>query len=214
MLKDYYAILDIPVTASLPEIKRAYRKLAMMWHPDKQHNNAYATTKFNEIKEAYEVLINPGKREDYLNSRWLYHAHNWKMEAEAATPVSILKRSVELHQITAGYDPSRMNHERLANNILSLISDANIEALKQFHEPGAEENIIRILLDCTKKLQLPFAEKVADQLHKLSANSNLTAEINQHISNRRKKELLKKYQPVAIVLLIVILCFIIYSSSK
>ncbi|CAA3003706.1 dnaJ P58IPK homolog [Olea europaea subsp. europaea] len=54
--KDYYKILGISKTASMSEIKRAYKKLALQWHPDKNADNrAEAEAKFQEIAAAYEV---------------------------------------------------------------------------------------------------------------------------------------------------------------
>lgn len=63
--KDYYKILNVPRNASLEEIKKAYRKLALQYHPDKNPNNKQAEEKFKEINEAYEVLGDPQKREIY-----------------------------------------------------------------------------------------------------------------------------------------------------
>jgi curved DNA-binding protein CbpA len=214
MLKDYYSILNIPVTASVKEIKQAYRKLAMIHHPDKQGGNQYEAAKFSDIKEAYEILINPAKREDYLNSRWLYHAHNKKMETEAVTPVSILKQSIELHKITAAYDPFRMNHERLLQNILWLVSDEHIQMLSQFNEQEINETIISTLLDCTKKLQLPFTEKAAAQLQKLSQNPGTHKKINSYITARKKRESYQTIKPFAIIIIILLLCLLIYFSSQ
>ena len=65
-LKDYYNILSIEPSATLSEIKKAYRKLAHQSHPDKNQNDPYASALFAEIKEAYEVLTNPTKKEYYL----------------------------------------------------------------------------------------------------------------------------------------------------
>jgi DnaJ family protein B protein 4 len=53
----------VPLTATVPEIKQAYRKLVMIYHPDKNNDDPYALARFNEVKEAYEVLMNPGKKE-------------------------------------------------------------------------------------------------------------------------------------------------------
>jgi len=70
MLKDYYNTLQIPPHATLPEIKQAFRRLARLYHPDKNINDPYAEVKFNEVKEAYEVLTNPVKKESYLQEHW------------------------------------------------------------------------------------------------------------------------------------------------
>lgn len=60
---DYYKVLDVSKAASDDDLKKAYRKLAMKWHPDKNPNNKKeAEAKFKQISEAYEVLSDPQKR--------------------------------------------------------------------------------------------------------------------------------------------------------
>jgi len=64
--KDYYQILGAPRNATEDEIKKAYRKLAMQYHPDRnQGKEQWANEKFKEINEAYGVLGNPDKRKQY-----------------------------------------------------------------------------------------------------------------------------------------------------
>src|SRR3989344_4957825 len=62
--RDYYDILGVGKSASLDEIKRQYRKLALEWHPDR-NKAAGANEKFKEINEAYAVISDPKKREQY-----------------------------------------------------------------------------------------------------------------------------------------------------
>jgi len=62
MGRDYYKILGVPKTAKDDEIKKAYRKLALKWHPDK-NKSAGAEDKFKEISEAYDILSNKEKRD-------------------------------------------------------------------------------------------------------------------------------------------------------
>ncbi|KAH9311706.1 hypothetical protein KI387_026741 [Taxus chinensis] len=63
---DYYKVLNVVRSASEEELKKAYRKLAMKWHPDKNpDNNKDAEAKFKQISEAYEVLSDPQKRAVY-----------------------------------------------------------------------------------------------------------------------------------------------------
>ena len=63
--RDYYEILGVPKNAPQEEIKRAYRRLAMKYHPDRNPGNAEAEGKFKEAAEAYEVLSDDQKRQRY-----------------------------------------------------------------------------------------------------------------------------------------------------
>jgi molecular chaperone DnaJ len=63
--RDYYELLGVSRTASADEIKKAYRKLAMQHHPDRNQNNPAATERFKELSEAYEVLSDENKRRQY-----------------------------------------------------------------------------------------------------------------------------------------------------
>eukprot|EP01036_Dinobryon_divergens_P047105 gene47105-63085_t len=63
---DYYKILGVKKSSNEKAIKKAYKKLALKWHPDKNPKNKEAATKkFAEISEAYEVLSDPEKRKNY-----------------------------------------------------------------------------------------------------------------------------------------------------
>src|SRR3990167_6053616 len=63
--KDYYEVLGVNRDASDEEIKKAYRKLAMKHHPDRNPDNPKAEEHFKEAKEAYEILSDAGKRTAY-----------------------------------------------------------------------------------------------------------------------------------------------------
>ena len=63
-MKDYYAILNIPRTATAKEIKQAYRSLAMQWHPDRNKDPS-AHNRFVEIQEAYSILRDATQRLEY-----------------------------------------------------------------------------------------------------------------------------------------------------
>ncbi|RLM79558.1 hypothetical protein C2845_PM12G23900 [Panicum miliaceum] len=62
---DYYKVLEVDYDASDDTIKLNYRRLALMWHPDKHKGDNDVTAKFQEINEAYKVLSDPAKRLEY-----------------------------------------------------------------------------------------------------------------------------------------------------
>jgi curved DNA-binding protein len=87
--KDYYKILGVSKNATQDDIKKAYRKLALKYHPDKNSGNKASEDKFKDIGEAYEVLKDPEKRKqyDHLGANWKQYQH-------------------------AGFDPSGFNFSR------------------------------------------------------------------------------------------------------
>lgn len=76
--KDYYKVLGVDKKASQEEIKKAYRKLAVKYHPDKNKDNKAAEEKFKQINEANDVLSDPEKRKKYDEL-----GANWKMYENA-----------------------------------------------------------------------------------------------------------------------------------
>ena len=64
-MRDLYEVLGVQKSASESEIKKAYRKLAAQYHPDKNPGDASAEEKFKEVQSAYDVLSEPEKRKQY-----------------------------------------------------------------------------------------------------------------------------------------------------
>ena len=79
--KDYYQILGIDKNATAAEIRKAYRKLAAQYHPDRNPGNTASAEKFKEINEANEVLSDPEKRKKYDR-----FGQNWKHYQGSSQP--------------------------------------------------------------------------------------------------------------------------------
>lgn len=214
-LKDYYTILEVPPTATVPEIKQAYRKLVMIYHPDKNNEDLYALSRFNEIKEAYEVLMNPGKKDLYLQERWLKKAGGYKIGEELITAPGILKKSLELNKQVAAMDAYRMNYAGLAARITELINDDVIEQLIGQKETEVQKSIIRTLLNTTKPFPYDNTYKVCKQLRKLATQQpSLLFQIEQVLQQKQKAENWNRFNGLFIFLLTILLCLLIYFMGK
>ncbi|MCY4131435.1 MAG: DnaJ domain-containing protein [Nitrospira sp.] len=85
---DYYATLEVMPQASDEEIKRAYRKLALKYHPDRNQDNKNAEEKIREINAAYEVLGDPETRKSYERLRFGGHGRKSDFAEEPAETVN------------------------------------------------------------------------------------------------------------------------------
>lgn len=65
MFKNHYQTLGITQSADVLEIKQAYKKLAVKFHPDKNNGDKYFEERFKEIQESYDILINPQRKKEY-----------------------------------------------------------------------------------------------------------------------------------------------------
>ena len=102
MQSNYYTILGVSATATGQEIKLAYKKLAILYHPDKHQGNTYFEEKFKQVNEAYQVLSNAHKRAAY-DQRLQYllqvklrqqahHQQRYQYQGPVRRPASVTER--------------------------------------------------------------------------------------------------------------------------
>jgi len=214
MLKDYYQILQIEPHSTLAEIKQAFRRLALIYHPDKNPNDKYAEAQFNEIKEAYEVLTNPVRKENYLQQRWYNQSIGKRRTAQTITPVSILKLVLELEQYVSRLDVHRMNKEGLSGYIDELLSTDTIEKLRLFNEPEINRQIITSTLSAMQPLRMKFIGKLSERLSALAGDETSVHRIKNFIKDRKRAFLWNRYKVAVIILFTIFICLLIYFTSK
>jgi molecular chaperone DnaJ len=168
-MKDYYTILGVARDSSQAEIKKAYRALALQYHPDRNNGSAVSEERFKEITESYIILGDVPKRNayDFAHNNRRYH---WKQDNTPpgqATPVTFLllfKRIKTRVLNTGGY----INEYALFKVIDDLLSEETIALLRKANDAGTNNLILdEILVSC---VFLPYESRVAihDKLVKLA----------------------------------------------
>lgn len=97
----YYRILGVSIEASQEEIKGAFRKLALRWHPDRNENDAHAAEHFRTVHHAYEHLMDPQKRRIYDRENGYKPSRNstssefcqWEREGEETSFADVLREA-------------------------------------------------------------------------------------------------------------------------
>lgn len=213
-MKDYYDILEVKTSASLPEIKRSFRRLAQQYHPDKNQNDPYASAQFNEIKEAYEVLTNPSKKEYYLQQRWFDQSIGKRKKEIVITPVAFLKQVLELEKYVATIDVFRMDKVGMEAYITNLLKNESVSQLNQFNESEIIAQMVQSILRTISSLPYKNIQPVITQLEKLTLDNEHTKNQLSIFSLKAKRKFIKeKYTLLFIISITIILCLLIFLSG-
>lgn len=208
--KDYYNTLEITYTASGEDIRRAFRKLAIKYHPDKNDGDATAEEKFKEIQEAYFILSDYERRHTYhLKSR--FPLINKRNAPKPATAHSIYYSCQKLNTQIAEMDIFRMNQEALFDQIMLLISNKNIEIIQTNNNDKLTQQIINELLKSSRPLAFSFVEQINNRLAILAGSNNVViSHIYIHTKNKRQIDFWEKYNGIIILIVTLLLCWLIW----
>ena len=209
-LKDHYKTLELAPSATMQDIKKAYRKLAQQYHPDKNNNDPYAEANFNEIKEAYETLTNPAKKDTYLQQRWYNRATGNNNIEQVITPVNILKQALEFEKYTSTLDVFRMDSNSLFEYMNELLNDETVSKLLQFNETDINKQIMLALLKPVKFLSSEKAISITDKLTRLTTgNTESRDKINEVLWQIKRKEKWERYKWIIVLMITITICVLI-----
>lgn len=214
VVKDFYTILQVAPTATMVEIKKAYRKLAHIYHPDKNANSEIARIHFDEIKTAYDVLVNTEKRRKYNHEIWQRHPSE-KEKVNPTTPLEILQNANNLAAHVNSIDVFRMSHEILYFQVKEILSNNNQMVLQHYNDPYLNKKIIETVFKIIKPLDLIFINKLEIALVKIAGTDNMVIQkIHQFIQQKKQQAFWAKYNVYIIVLITALICCLIFLIGK
>ncbi|MBA3828511.1 MAG: J domain-containing protein [Taibaiella sp.] len=213
--KDHYRTLGISASATVAEIKKAYRALAFKYHPDTNVNNAFAEAHFREVQEAYSVLSDVHSRRKYDGECWLSGMSNRMQHRQAITPEWILKESNKLKKHISDIDTYRMSHAALQEYVLIILSDSHLAVLKNEGDEAIRATIINVLLHATERLELRYSHSVAARMLLLAEGAEESIrQIHSQLQEKEKKEQKRKGLPLVIILVTLALCVLMYLYGR
>lgn len=211
-VKDYYQVLEIPYNAREDEIKKAYRRLAMRYHPDKNTGNPFAVQHFREIQEAYDVLSNPVKRSEYHQLRWQYTGQTSRFDSPVPpSPELIYQEAVKIKNYVRQLDVFRMNQEALATQLSQLLNERHLSILVDSGKPVLIRDLVEVLLFSMHPLGFSYWKKLVPDLVRIAGTNNqLLQEIRTAEKNKQREFNWNRSQPWIILLIVIVICLLIY----
>lgn len=207
--KDYYQLLHIPSSASADDIRKAYRRLALKFHPDK-NNTPHAAAQFLLINEAYGVLNDPAQRKKYDSIRFAGQVVNHII---ATTPAEIREMSEELTRRIKKNNPDRINRDKLVQDLEAVLSVYHIQLLENHPDSVQLSLMISDCLFCLQYTDFTDCMLLLDRLQKIKG---LNTEMNFRIQSFRKEYLKNyywdRYKMLVVLAITIVFCVLLYMS--
>lgn len=214
-LKDYYKILEVSPVASQQEIKKAFRRLALQYHPDKNAGNHLAEAQFREIQEAYEVLSAPKLREEYNYKRWYNRSTGQNFKQPALTPRAILEECRLLKRYIDSMSIFQVDFDSLSIYIRNLLSESAVNILLEANDQNTNREIIHTIIKAIQPLPSKYLAPIVAILQKLAAGDpSIPALLNNTISERKRREAWDKNKWVLMILITAFICWLMYLYGK
>jgi molecular chaperone DnaJ len=220
-MKDYYKILGLYPDCPQAEIKKAYRQLALQYHPDKNNGDKKSEDRFKEVAEAYEVLNDEASRNEYdyiKGFRTSFRTGRQNPDGPSSIKYLVHIQAIKTRVLQNG---GRVDRQKLYTVVNNFLSDENISYLLRMADLKTNSLITDEILTCCIFLNEAHKEKIYAKLKKLSGNSIIFDEkvafINQNppheVSHLKSKEAPEEHKvplTTTLIFALFILLFIIF----
>ncbi len=200
--KDYYQILNVHPTCTMLEIKKAYRKLALQYHPDTNNNHPLLEEKFREIKIAYEILSNVESRKKYHSS--VYFENYIK---EVTNINDILLKVTQLKNYVMNSNTDKIDQVLLLNYLLDLLSSSNVVIIMNSNNESIKNEIFESIILSSKILPYSLFIKVSAILEKIFLAEYTTIELI--LKQKKRNEWWNNYKILFAVIAALLFCLLI-----
>jgi curved DNA-binding protein CbpA len=208
---DYYAVLNLPQHATAEEIRRAFRKKVMDCHPDLFPGNPDKLRLFDTVKEAYETLTHPQKKELYLNERWRRKANGQTLEGAVFSSVQYLKQCLALNRQLASMDTYRISEQQIVQQLNALLTEEKIKALHDAKDPTLLRSVLEALIPCTRPFSYRSVKEISKLFIGLAGDDVAMKEKIYRLISEKKRERLESFLKIPLILLMTILiCLLMY----
>jgi molecular chaperone DnaJ len=209
--KDYYKILNVTPTAGSDEIRKAFRNLALKYHPDRNNGDRYKEAMFREVQEAYETLSDKKSREEYNYKRWYTRSLGKNLRDEAITPLQIQAEAGKLANYVSSSNHLHIDYDLLSKRIRNILSTENIEILLQFEQTRINEKIIGLLLRSCDPLPARYVEPICLLMVKIAGSDNsLLTEIKHYNQAKISGEYWQKRKGWLVLICTILICWLMY----
>jgi molecular chaperone DnaJ len=206
--KDHYQVLAVPPSASTETIKKAFRGLAMKYHPDKHNNSSAATLKFTEIREAYRILSDPEKRAAYNYERYR-NLPQYAQKPLARSPEDIFHATSNLCSQLKLRDPGRIDRDILFFQLMEILSAHNLTVLREAGDQEINRQIIRNLILSATHLPFTAGKEVNEQLLALAGNNSInTRDVLQFIKQSKQQHYWNRYKIYVALAIALLVCYL------
>jgi curved DNA-binding protein CbpA len=208
---DYYAVLNLPQHATAEEIRRAFRKKVMDCHPDLFPGNPDKLRLFDTVKEAYETLTHPQKKELYLNERWRRKANGQTLEGAVFSSVQYLKQCLALNRQLASMDTYRISEQQIVQQLNALLTEEKIKALHDAKDPTLLRSVLEALIPCTRPFSYRSVKEISNLFIGFAGDDVAMKEKIYRLISEKKRERLESFLKIPLILLMTILiCLLMY----
>ena len=211
--KNYYTILKLDPSATGDEIKKAYRQLAIKYHPDKNNGEEVAANHFREIQEAYQTLSDPHRRAAYNQKRW-YKTHALtKDHMEPLTAFTLFTKANELKLYIRKLHAADINRTSLLAYIRYLLNARSLAVLKQANDVTVNQQLVLAIMEVMEPLSAADKAIILVRLKSI-ADPETDSLIDNKLKENGRMKLWEQYQVLLILVIALLLCLLIYRVSN